>query len=258
MYELELFAGAGGGILGKNLLGFTTIGAVEILPFCRRVQLERQRDDCCPMYPIWDDIRTFRQDNPECADYIEWVRGIAGELVVSGGFPCQDISSCGLGRGISGAKSGLWREMARVVGEIRPRFVFVENSPLLARRGLEVVLADLAAMGYDARWCVLGAGHLGYPIKRDRLWLLGEHRAFYGQGHEPALQQSFDHRHALWNSPELAALQAADVDRLLADGLLGRTPDGVADWLDRVEALGNGQVPAVAALAWSVLTNAIK
>lgn len=173
MYELELFAGAGGGILGKNLLGFRTVGAVEIEPYCRRVLLQRQRDDCCPMFPIWDDVRSFRIDNPECREYIGWLRTVAGELVVSGGFPCQDISSCGTGKGIAGEKSGLWREMARIVGEIRPAFAFVENSPLLTGRGLEEVLSSLAEMGYDAKWCVLGAGHLNYPIKRDRLWILG-------------------------------------------------------------------------------------
>lgn len=254
MYELELFAGAGGGILGKNLLGFTTVGAVEILPFCRKVLLERQRDQCCPMFPIWDDIRTFRIDNPECAAYIRWLRSISGSLVVSGGFPCQDISSCGTGAGIAGRKSGLWFEMARIIGEIRPAFAFVENSPLLAARGLEEVLSSLAEMGYDAKWCVLGAGHLNYPIKRDRLWLLGRRDPFDGQGHESGLPGGTDRQYALWSEEKLSSLQGADRDRLLADGLLCRTPDGVADRMDRIESLGNGQVPDVAALAWDVLS----
>ena len=229
MYELELFAGAGGGILGKNLLGFTTVGAVEVLPYCRKVLLQRQRDQCCPMFPIWDDVRTFRLDNPECAAYIEWLRGIAGE------------------------KSGLWREMARIVGEIRPAFAFVENSPLLVRRGLEVVLSDLAEMGYDATWCVLGAGHLGYPFKRDRLWLLGKHQSHHGrvavEGVAPA-----DY---LWRGTEVPALPNADRARLVADGYAGRDVDGVADRVDRIAALGNGQVPAVAALAFRILSGAL-
>ncbi len=254
MYELELFAGAGGGILGKNLLGFRTVGAVEIIPYCRRVLLERQRDQCCPMFPIWDDVRTFRIDNPECRDYIEWLRSIAGDLTVSGGFPCQDISSCGTGEGIAGNKSGLWREMARVIGEIQPRYAFVENSPLLAGRGLEQVLSSLAEMGYDAKWCVLGAGHLNYPIKRDRLWLLGQRDPFDGEGHGPRLPEGGDYGNLIWSEEKLSSLQGADIDRLLADDMLCRAPDGLADRVDRLESLGNGQVPSVAALAFAILS----
>ena len=107
MYELELFAGAGGGILAQQLLGHLTVGAVEITPYCRNVLLQRQRDLCLPVFPVWDDVTTFRADNPECAAYIGWLRSIRSELCISGGFPCQDISSCGKGVGIAGAKSGL-------------------------------------------------------------------------------------------------------------------------------------------------------
>lgn len=173
MYELELFAGAGGGILAQQLLGHLTVGAVEITPYCRNVLLQRQRDLCLPVFPVWDDVTTFRADNPECAAYIGWLRSIRSELCISGGFPCQDISSCGKGVGIAGAKSGLWHEMARIIDEIQPAFVFAENSPMLATRGLGTVLESLAAMGYDARWCVLGADDLGYPIIRKRMWILG-------------------------------------------------------------------------------------
>lgn len=144
MYELELFAGAGGGLLAQRLLGHHPVGAIEIDPYCRAVLLQRQRDLCLPVFPVWDDVTTFRKDNPQCADYIGWLRTIAGELCISGGFPCQDISSGGKGRGITGPKSGLWFEMARIIDEIRPRFTFLENSPMLATRGFEMVLASLA------------------------------------------------------------------------------------------------------------------
>ena len=117
--------------------------------------------DCCPDSPSGMTLRTF--------DGFPWRGSID---VCSGGFPCQDIASCGNGAGITGEKSGLWSEMARIVCEVRPRFVFVENSPMLTSRGLGVVLGDLAAMGYDARWCVLGAHHVGAPHKRDRIWIL--------------------------------------------------------------------------------------
>lgn len=254
MYELELFAGAGGGILAQQILGHTTVGAVEIEPYCRAVLLQRQRDLCLPVFPVWDDVTTFRADNPECADYIGWLRSIRGELCISGGFPCQDISSCGKGRGIAGAKSGLWHEMARIIGEIQPAFVFAENSPMLTTRGLGTVLASLAAMGYDARWCVLGADDLGYPIIRKRLWLLGLHHGHDGKGYDAGTQTGADPAIHLWSDAELARLQDADVDRMLADGLIVRASDGLAGSVEPVRAVGNGQVPAVAALAWRMLT----
>src|SRR5512135_429230 len=116
MNELHLFAGAGGGILGGILLGHTTVCAVEIEPYCRKVLLQRQRDGILPWFPIWDDVRTF--------DGKPW-RGLVD--VVCGGFPCQGISEVGRRRGLSDERSGLWGEFARVVGEIRPGIVFVEN-----------------------------------------------------------------------------------------------------------------------------------
>ena len=97
--------------------------------------------------------------------------------MVSGGFPCQDISVANSsGEGITGAKSGMWMEMARIIGEVRPRFAFVENAPTLTSRGLGTVLGDLARMGYDARWGVLGAIHAGAPHSRRRMWIVAESR----------------------------------------------------------------------------------
>lgn len=152
MNELALFAGAGGGILGGKLLGWKTICAVEFEPSAASVLLQRQNDGILPPFPIWDDVRTF--------DGKPW-RGTVD--VVSGGFPCQDISAAGTGEGLEGGRSGLWTEMARIISEVRPRYVFVENSPILTSRGLGRVLGDLAEMGFDARWGVLGAYHAGAP-----------------------------------------------------------------------------------------------
>jgi DNA (cytosine-5)-methyltransferase 1 len=157
----HLFAGAGGGILADLLLGHNPIGACEIEPYPRDVLLARQRDGILPNFPIWDDVCTL--------DGTPW-RGTVD--VLCGGFPCQDISAAGKGAGISGERSGLWKEYARLIGEMRPRFVFAENSPLLRTRGLGVVLEDLAALGYNARWGVLGARDVGAPHKRDRMWVL--------------------------------------------------------------------------------------
>jgi len=257
MNELALFAGVGGGILGGQLLGWRTVCAVEVDPFARGILLRRQRDGALPVFPVWDDVRTF--------DGLPWRGRVA---VVSGGFPCQDISAAGKGAGIDGARSGLWREMARVVRDVRPRWVFVENSPMLTVRGLGRVLGDLAAMGFNARWGVLGARHAGAPHRRDRIWIRAEHGDANRNG-EPA-----GARYAR-EAPRVSGV-AADADsnehksnaqkirRQGPEGLrpdwwtteprLGRVADGVADRVDRLRAIGNGQVPAVAALAWEALT----
>ena len=161
--ELALFAGAGGGILGGKLLGWRTVCAVEWEPYPASVLCARQNDGLLPPFPIWDDVQTF--------DGKPW-RGIVD--VVSGGFPCQDISAAGKGAGIDGERSGMWREMARIIREVRPRYAFVENSPMLTSRGLGVVLADLASMGFDARWGVLGAADVGANHQRDRIWIVGK------------------------------------------------------------------------------------
>ena len=159
--ELALFAGAGGGILGGKLLGWRTVCAVEWDAYARDVLVARQNDGCLEAFPIWDDVQTF--------DGHPW-RGIVD--VVSGGFPCQDISCAGKGAGIEGERSSMWKHMARIIGEVRPRYAFVENSPMLVGRGLSTVLADLAEMGYDAKWGIVGAHHVAAPHKRDRIWIL--------------------------------------------------------------------------------------
>ena len=158
--ELALFAGAGGGILGGKLLGWRTVCAVEWEPYPASVLCARQNDGLLPPFPIWDDVQTF--------DGKPW-RGIVD--VVSGGFPCQDISAAGKGAGIDGERSGMWSHMARIVGEVRPRYVFVENSPMLVTRGLERVLGDLTSLGYDTKWTVMGAADVGANHKRDRIWI---------------------------------------------------------------------------------------
>ena len=159
--ELALFAGAGGGVLGGHLLGWRTICAVEWDPYAASVLVARQNDGILPPFPIWDDVQNF--------DGTRW-RGRVD--IVSGGFPCQDISVAGKGAGIDGERSGMWAHMARIIWEVRPRYAFIENSPMLTSRGLGRVLADLASLGFDAEWGTLSAADVGAPHKRDRIWIL--------------------------------------------------------------------------------------
>lgn len=177
-YSLHLFAGSGGGILGDLLLGQTIIGAVEFEKYPRETLMARQEDGCLPLFPIWDDVTTFRLDNEDTREYIEFLISIRDKLTICGGFPCQDISIAGRGTGLDGERSGLWSEMCRIIGEIRPRYIFVENSPMLVVRGLSRVAADITSMGYDFRWGIMGANETGAPHRRDRFWGFGENKEY--------------------------------------------------------------------------------
>ena len=231
MNELALFAGAGGGILGGKLLGWRTVCAVEWEPYAACVLAARQNDGLLPPFPIWDDIQTF--------DGRPW-RGIVD--VVSGGFPCTDISIAGRGAGLDGEQSSMWHHMARVVGEVRPSFVFVENSPMLTSRGGTRVIADLAALGYDTRWTVMGAADVGAPHQRDRFWLLAH-------SHQAGLQERD------WRTTQRGAFATSvECGWWNSEPELDRVVNGVAARVDRLKAIGNGQVPLCAAEAWRELS----
>ncbi len=226
MNELALFAGAGGGILGGVLSGFRTVCAVEWEPYAQAVLLARQADGILERFPIWDDIRTF--------DGIEWRNRVD---VITGGFPCQDISSAGKGKGINGERSGLWKEMHRVVREVRPRFVLIENSPMLTIRGLGRVLGDLASIGFNARWNVFSASDIGANHERERIWIMA-----YPAGtriDNDKLRSTNVQKPNWWKSRP------------------NRVDDGVAHRVDRLKAIGNGQVPSVAATAFRILSEGL-
>ena len=269
MNELALFAGAGGGILGGHLLGWRTVCAVEWEPYPASVLIARQNEGILPPFPIWDDVRTF--------DGKPW-RGRID--VVSGGFPCQDISAAGKGAGIDGERSGMWAHMARIVREVGPRFVFVENSPMLTSRGLGRVLGDLAAMGYDARWGVLGANDAGAPHRRDRIWIVahadrawelqsqGTERDIWRRScngsfkipnpdglHEQRVEPGVSHAQERTEQGQRSFRPQRDgIAWWLSEPDVGRVAHGVAARVDRLKAIGNGQVPAVAKLAWETLS----
>lgn len=242
MNELALFAGAGGGILGGKLLGWRTVCAVEWEAYPASVLCARQNDGLLESFPIWDDVQTF--------DGKPW-EGIVD--VISGGFPCQDISASGSGDGLDGKRSGMWREMARIIGEVRPKYVFVENSPMLTIRGLGTVLGDLAKMGFDAEWSVLGANDIGACHNRQRIWILA-----YANCNRLESNGKIRNFKKIWKTwgwkskqayvPLLSAHEHENACTSI------RNDDVVAARVDRLKAIGNGQVPGVAALAWSLLS----
>ena len=239
--ELALFAGAGGGILGGKLLGWRTVCAVEINPYAACILASRQNDGILNPFPIWDDICTF--------DGKPW-RGCVD--VVSGGFPCQDISVAGKGAGLDGDRSGLWKEMFRVISEVRPRYCFVENSPMLTVRGGAKVIADLASMGYMGRNGCLGGHSVGSCSNGERMWIV----AFKA---DSELLEGVDvQKYKVSDKAQSCRRQyLRAVSAMLSQDdytNLKRDRNAVAAGMDRLKAIGNGQVPAVARLAWEILS----
>ncbi len=160
---ISLFAGIGGIDLGLERAGMRCVAQVEIDDYCNRVLTKHWPD-----VPKFRDVRSVGAHNLPYAD------------VIAGGFPCQDISNAGKRAGIDGERSGLWTEFARIIRELRPRYVFVENVTALLHRGLDRVLGDLAARGYDAEWQCIPAAALGAPHRRDRIFIVA-----YPNGQQP-------------------------------------------------------------------------
>jgi len=214
------------------LLGHTTVCAVEIEPYCRRVLLQRQRDGILPKFPIWDDVCTF--------DGKPW-RGKVD--VVCGGFPCQDISVGNrYAQGIEGDRSGLWKEFARIIGEVRPEYCFVENSPAITTRGLGRVLGDLAQMGYDAEWGVLGADSIGCVHHRARFWLVANTNSIRLERRMLGNKKGYWKNKNGFNAP----LHQKHIKAYLSQPDLLGSSHGFPYRMDRVKAIGNAQVAGVA------------
>lgn len=231
MNELHLFAGAGGGILAGQLLGHKCVCAVEYEPYAQAVLVARQNDGTFPPFPIWDDVRTF--------DGRPW-RGVVD--VVAGGFPCKGISTTGPGNGFDHPETALWREQARIICEVEPIYAYMENSAALSVRGLDIVLWDLATMGFDAKWGVLSGAACGAPHERERIWILATH---------PDRAQRKGGKLSGRENQEYANTSGGTwwKDK---PGIHG-VDDGMAHRSHRLKAIGNGQIPIVASTAWEIL-----
>lgn len=231
---LSLFAGIGGFDLGlERTGGFKTVAFCEINPFARQVLAKHW-----PEVPCFDDVRALT-GNRLASD------GIAIDAIAAG-FPCQDLSRANMGRGqgLSGTRSGLWFEVERLVGEIRPRYVFLENVTDLLAHGFGVVLGGLAALGYDAEWDCIPANSIGAPHRRDRVFIVayangqrleGQHRK--GEPERNPARSSHDRP---W--PAFRGIAPED---WLPEPRVRRVVDGVPSRVDRLRALGNAVVPQI-------------
>jgi len=308
---LDLFSGIGGFSLGLERAGMRTVAFCEIDPYARAVLRKHWPD-----VPCYEDVRAVTAARLRADGILGAATSVAdAELstangsrggdersnaagrrqrgfarsdihsvdVICGGFPCQDISYAGKGAGLAGERSGLWREIARLVGEIRPRYVILENVSALLSRGLGDVLGDLAALGYDAEWHCIPASYVGAPHRRDRIWIVAypnEQRVEHlwrGPGeveNSPSSQskswseltQDFSGRSADVadaDEPRLEGWLGAgvrecagewaagagrsqwDEQQWFAQSGMGRVSNGVRNRVDRLRCLGNAVVPQV-------------
>jgi len=164
MRVLDLFSGIGGFSLGLERAGMETVAFCEIEEYPRKVLAKHW-----PNIPCYEDVRDVSKQRLD-AD------GIGRIDVITGGFPCQDISVAGKQAGIEGERSGLWGELARIIGDIRPRYAIVENVTALISGDngawFGTVLRDLAQIGYDCEWHCIPASELGAHHHRDRVWII--------------------------------------------------------------------------------------
>ena len=264
MKELSLFSGAGGGVLGTQLLGWETIGYVEYNEYCQRVIRQRIEDGCLDNAPIFSDVNAFISEG-----YADAYKGMVG--VISAGFPCQPFSVAGK-KAAEDDPRNCWPQTLNIIRRVRPRYCLLENvGGLLSRkhRYFETILKDLAESGYDAWWKVISAAEVGGPHKRDRLWIVAHANHSRKLQSEGSKQDKW--RWAGYDGEEVSDTCSKRLEgRELPIGeekaytttgstcwwdtepRVGRVADGVAHRVDRLKALGNGQVPAVAATAFKV------
>jgi DNA (cytosine-5)-methyltransferase 1 len=234
---LSLFAGIGGFEMGlERSGGFETVAQCEIDPYCQKVLAKHW-----PQVKRYEDIRDLTADRL-AAD------GIAVDAIC-GGFPCQDISNAGKQAGIEGERSGLWSEYARLIGELRPRVVFVENVAALLGRGLGRVLGDLAALGYDAEWHCEPASYVGARQLRDRIWIMAYPKRYSVKGRANIT--------AAWceksREKQLAGLVQPCTWPTVSGARDRGTGHGIPDGIHRNRSLGNAVVPQIPELlgrAW--------
>jgi DNA (cytosine-5)-methyltransferase 1 len=259
MRTLHLFAGAGGGLLADILLGHRIVCAVEFNEFCQGILKQRQIDGCLPWFPIWNDVTTF--------DGKPW-RGLVD--CVAGGFPCQPYSSSGKRRG-SEDKRNLWPETLRIIREVGPSFAFLENVPgLLSFDYFGEILGDLGEAGYDTEWETLSAAQVGADHVRKRLWIFAWDRSKISTNTNSDLffildkcskntqRRIQDGDNSCFGLASFSGFLAPEKwwrkgQSINAQPFLVRNDDGVAGRLDRLKAIGNGQVPQVAAFAFLML-----
>ena len=219
-------------------------------------------DGQLPNAPIWDDVTTLRGDMLPHID------------IIYGGFPCQDISVAGAGKGLEGKRSGLFFEIIRLAKEIKPAFLFLENVPAIRTRGLDRVIQELTKIGYDCRWTMLSAEDIGANHKRQRWFLLAYSRRELRTGGieqgSYGLEVGKQNADKFERSSEMADTQCKRLEGRVQSDVspdigerptkwwdiepnVGRVAHGIPFRVDRLKGLGNAVVPLQAKTAFEIL-----
>ena len=220
----SLFSGVEGFGLGAALAGIKTEWSCEFEKYQTKVIKKNFGDG----HTVYGDIRTL--ENPPFVN------------IISGGFPCQDISAAGKGAGIKGSRSGLWGQMHRIIGDVRPDYVIIENSPLLRKRGFEYVLHGLSEIGYDAQWQCLQGSFLGLQQRRERIYIIAYPVCKFGEGESP--KSVFRQPYLPWELPRVYPGWGERRD-LPEPRTLGSTNE-LPDLVDRNKCIGNAVQPLMA------------
>ena len=261
---IDTFSGIGGFSLAAEQIvgGFETVAFVECEPYAQKILKKHW-----PNVPIYDDIRTYRPE-PYSA------------RVVVGGFPCQDISNCGRGEGITEtSRSGLFHHLMRVIRLVRPDFIVLENVAAILNNGLDTVLGELHSAGFDAEWATFPATMVGAAHQRDRWWLVGYRsnsisfndrskskiqaggnsltRSITSDSQSIRVEGSRKEGEQVQLEMEQTRLSKWRYERNMLSNdwrsyspkpVLGRGSDGLRNRVDRLRCLGNTVVPACAAI----------
>lgn len=229
----SLFSGIGGFELGAQWVDIPTEWSCEIEEYQRSILKKN-----FPNTTIYGDIKEARN-----LGYVD---------IISGGFPCQDVSIAGRGIGITGARSGLWREMFRIIWEVRPRYVLIENSPALLFRGFEQILCDLFKIGYNAEWQCISNSEFGFPHQRERIYIIAyssKIRFKNSVKNEGEFYSIFGKR----PSKEDASYTCSERFYSISDNSNYRAYDRVPSWTHRIESLGNAVNPVIAAYLFNCI-----
>lgn len=222
----SLFSGIGGFELGAEMAQIETLWNCEIEDFQGKILSKR-----FPYAKRYKDIT-----KTEGLRYVD---------IISGGFPCQDISVAGKRKGINGEKSGLWSEMFRIIREIGPKYVIVENSPALTISGLEQVLCDLSKVGYDAEWQCISNYAFGYPHKRERLYLIAYSNEVRLQS-DICTDRAFESIFRKWTSNSAYGYSLSKRIHEIRPSEVVRNGNGFQSWTHRVGSVGNAVNPTLA------------
>lgn len=231
---LDLFSGIGGFSLGLERAGLETVSFCENDEACQKVLRKHWPD-----IPIWGDIKKLKLTQSTSRDID----------LICGGFPCQDISVAGKQKGIKGERSGLWKEFHRIIKEVQPRYVVIENVANLRSQGLATVLKDLWKIGYDCEWHVISARSIGAPHLRERLWVIAYKHASSSDTHNLRCWKSFtskEEKQKWWSKATFGFSNRWEIEPSVC-----RMDDGLSRGLDknrrkRIQQLGNSIVPQIA------------